>query len=150
MMLVGIHLMKRSSAKRSTALVKKSRTAGCAMNGTMGAARQCVTPGAYEPGRPTLRHLCITVGPQRRRGRLFRAASICLRDPRLFLALDLRVGRLGCLEIFEALAVLVLVVVQVLERELLRRKRRHRLVLIGPEQTCERAGLGHPVQLLAP
>jgi len=68
---------------------------------------------------------------------------------RLILGLgEIRLGRLG--DVLETFGALFLIVVQVLEGELLRWQHRDRLLLFGPEQPGERAGLGHPVELVAP
>src|SRR5207244_6340208 len=86
---------------------------------------------------------------ENRREAAFPAAS--LHDAllsRLILGLrQIRLGRLG--DVLETFATLLLIVVQVLERELLRWKHRDRLLLFGPEESGERAGLRHPVELVA-
>src|SRR5207253_55013 len=83
------------------------------------------------------------------KGRLFTSLPFAAQHGlRLVLGLrQIRLGRLG--EILETLGALLLVVVQVLERELLRWKHRDRLLLFGPEESGERAGLRHPVELVA-
>src|SRR6266550_2830048 len=147
MMLLGIHLMKSSSANKSSALVRKSRTAGSAGNGTIGASpRRVIRRSLSAPSSTAASSMYHE--PQRERPP-FRAASRDSRKTLLFLGFDVRIGRHGFLELLDALACLVLIVVQVLERKLLRGKRRHRLVLVGPEQARERAGFRHPVELLA-
>src|SRR5256712_6285606 len=74
------------------------------------------------------------------------ATSLAIR---LLLRLDVRVGGLGGLDVLERLALLVLVVVEILERDLLGRQRRHRFLLVGAEEPGEGARLRHPVELLA-
>src|SRR5438132_9740162 len=98
-------------------------------------------------GRMFTARLC---DPRNRREAAFPAAS--LHDAllsRLILGLgEIRLGRLG--DVLETFGALFLIVVQVLEGELLRWQHRDRLLLFGPEESGERAGLGHPVELVAP
>src|SRR5438445_6449644 len=70
------------------------------------------------------------------------------RASRLVLGLgEIGLCRLG--DLLEAFAALFLIVVQVLEGELLRWQHRDRLLLFSPEQPSERAGLRHPIELVA-
>src|SRR5438445_1359902 len=68
---------------------------------------------------------------------------------RLFL--DLALGTLEIEDVRLCLGVLLLVVVEILEAELLfRRKGRELLLLVGAEESGERLRLRHPVQLITP